>query len=160
MKNGWCCIAADFQELFVISWLAFLPTKAANTFIMEWHRCIAIWLSRMEDPKTLMLCWRNSSAGSSGTRTSILAHTGGQCWDSVWLPVHSPVSIQDARSKIVDFPLTLDSMMGQGSCRLPFYLSRRPVHPLRMDTTMQPFDCWMGKTLNCWRSVDAHLRAR
>jgi len=73
--------------------------------------------------------------------------------------LHSPVIIQDARPEIVDPPLTLISMIGQGSCGLPFYLLRWPILLLWMDATIQPCDCSMGKTINRWHSVDAHLWA-
>ena len=75
------------------------------------------------------------------------------------MPLNSPVIIPDARPKIVDAPLTLISMMGQEACCLPFYLLRRPILLLRMDATMQPWNCWIGKTINPWRSVDSHLWA-
>jgi hypothetical protein len=45
-------------------------------------------------------------------------------------------------------------------CCLPFYLQWQPILLLLMDVTMQPFDCWMGETIYCWCSVDAHLRDR
>jgi len=75
------------------------------------------------------------------------------------MPLHSPVMIQDARPEIVDTPLMLISMIGQQACGLPFYLLRRPILLLWMDATMQPCDCRMGKTINRWHSVEAHLWA-
>jgi len=73
--------------------------------------------------------------------------------------LHIPVIIQDARPRIVNALVTLISMMGQGACRLPFCLLRRPILPLWVDATMQLFDCLMDTTVNRWRSIDAHLRA-
>jgi len=75
------------------------------------------------------------------------------------MPLHCPVIVQDARPDIVDALLTLISVMGQGACHLPFYLSRQPILPHWMDATQQPSDCWVGTTVNRWRSIDAHLRA-
>ena len=75
------------------------------------------------------------------------------------MPLHSPWIIKDARLKIVDAPLMLISIMGLGAYRLSFYLLRWPILPHWVDTTMQPFDCWMGTTVNHWCSVDAHLGA-
>jgi len=75
------------------------------------------------------------------------------------MPLHSAVIIQDARREIVDTLLTLISMLGQGACRLPFYLSRWPILLVRIVATMRPFDCWMGITINGWCSVDTHLWA-
>jgi len=72
--------------------------------------------------------------------------------------LHSPVSIQNARLEIVDTPLMLISIMGQVPCQLSIYILKPSILPLWVDATMQPFDCWMGKTVNCWHSVDSHLR--
>jgi len=73
------------------------------------------------------------------------------------MPWRSPVIVHDARPEIVDAPLMLIFMMGQVACHLTFYLLSQPILLLWMDATVQPFDCWMGKTINCWRSVDAYL---
>jgi len=109
-------------------------------------------------PKMLTLRWCSFLAASGDFLTSIFALEGGQYWDYVLMPVHSQVIIQDARPKIVDAPLMLISRLGQRTCRLPFNLSRRPIRPLWMDTTMQPFNCGMGNTINHWRYIDDHLR--
>ena len=73
--------------------------------------------------------------------------------------LHSPVIIQVARPEIVEATLTLISIMRQGACFLPFYLFRQPTRHLWTDATTQPFDCWPCKTINCRRSIDAHLWA-
>ena len=75
------------------------------------------------------------------------------------MPLHSPLNIQDVRPVIVDAPLTLISITGQGACGLPLYLLRRPILLFWLDTTIQTGDCWMGMTINRWRSIDAHLWA-
>ena len=75
------------------------------------------------------------------------------------MTLHSPVIITDARPKIVDASLTLIFRMGQEACRMRFYQLRWPLLPLWMDAIMQLCDCGMGKTVNHWRSIDAHLRA-
>jgi len=75
------------------------------------------------------------------------------------MPFHSPMIIHDATPEIVDTALTLIVMMGSGMCHLPFYLLKLPILLVWMDATMQRFDCWTGKTINRWHSIDAHLWA-
>jgi hypothetical protein len=57
------------------------------------------------------------------------------------MPSHSPVIIQDVRPEIVDGPLTLISITGQGAYGLPFYLLSWSILLLWMDAPMQPGDC-------------------
>ena len=75
------------------------------------------------------------------------------------MPLHSAVIMQDVGPEIVDTPLTLIPMTGQGACRLSYNLLSRPILPLWIDATMQPGNCWIGMTINRWRSIDAHLWA-
>jgi hypothetical protein len=105
-----------------------------------------------------MLHWWSFLEHSSKIVSNIIAHHGGQWCNYGLLPLDSPVTIQDARPKIYDTTLTLMSRMGHGACRLPCSLQRWPMLPLCKDGTMQLFDCWMGKTVNCWCSIDAYLR--
>jgi len=127
--------------------------------IIGWCCSIAPRLSRMQDQKLLTLRWCSFLGGSSNIVSSSFAHNGRQYYDYGWMPLHSPVIIQDASSEIIDAPLTLISMMAQGACCLPFWLVWRPILLLWIDATMQSYDYWMGKTINCWHSVDAHLWA-
>jgi len=53
--------------------------------------------------------------------------------------------------------LTLNFLIWQWVCYLPFSLSRWPIHSLWKDVTMQPFDCQKCKTRNRWHSVDVHI---
>ena len=46
---------------------------AADTLIMEWYRCILIWLSKMHNSKTLTLHWRSFLQGSCNTGRSTLS---------------------------------------------------------------------------------------
>jgi len=46
--------------------------KVADSSIMGQHRFIAIWLSKIQDPKSLTLCWRSFLRGSRDIVTSIL----------------------------------------------------------------------------------------
>jgi hypothetical protein len=72
---------------------------------------------------------------------------------------HSLDIIQNVRPEIIDTPLTIICMMGQGACSMPYFLLRQPVLLVWMDETMQPAVCWMGMTTNHWCSVDAHIWA-
>jgi len=69
------------------------------------------------------------------------AHKGGQYYHYGLMLSRSTVIIQDARRQISDAPLMFISPMGQQACRLPFYIESRPITPLWIDVTMQPFDC-------------------
>jgi len=112
----------------------------------------------MKHQKTFRLRWRLFLWGSSDILTGIVAHNGGQYFNYGQLGVHSPLTIHNARQKIVDARLTLIFMMGQGASRLHFNLSRWLILPFWMDVTIPFFDCWMGKTVNRSHSVDANLR--
>jgi hypothetical protein len=72
---------------------------------------------------------------------SIFALEGHHYYDYDSMPLDTPVSIEDERPEIVDAPLTLISITGQGACGLPLYLQRRPIHLRLMDATMQPGEC-------------------
>jgi len=62
----------------------------------------------------------------------------------------------DGRPTIVDTPLTLNFMMGQGAFHLLFCLSRQPkLHWWLFETCHTP-DCARYTTNNHWRSVDGH----
>jgi hypothetical protein len=49
--------------------------------------------------------------------------------------------------------LTLIPPMGQWACCLPVYFERRPITPLLIDVTIQPFQCWKDQT----KIIDAPL---
>jgi hypothetical protein len=123
---------------------------------MGWDRCTAIWLPMMHNPMMLTLCWRSLLGVSSDIVAIIFAYTGAQYCADASVPLYSLVNVHDGWPKIVDTTLTVISGMGQGTCNLPFELYRQPILPLWMAVTMQPFDCWMGQTVNCCYSVDAH----
>jgi hypothetical protein len=57
----------------------------------------------------------------------IFVDKGGQYCHYGLMLSRSLVIIQDARPEIGDAPLTLISWMGQGACRLPFYIESRPI---------------------------------
>jgi hypothetical protein len=73
--------------------------------------------------------------------------------------LHSPVYIQDGKLEIAEYLLMVISTTLQWGCGLPFSLLGRPILSLWMDASMQPGGGWIDVTMNCWRSVDAHLWA-
>jgi len=125
-KNCWHSVHVHCSEGVVISSLAFLPTKPANTMFMGSCRCTAIRFSKMQDQKLLMLSWRSFVEGGSDIVTSIFTHKGRQYFDYGLMPLHSTFIIQETRPEIVDAPLTLMSRMGQQACRFPFFLIKMP----------------------------------
>jgi len=105
----------------------------------------------------LTLRWCSFLEGTSDIIGRIFAHNSSQNCDYRWMLLHSPVIVEDARPQFIHAPLTLISELGQGAYCLPFELKRGRILPLSMDVTMQPFDCWMGQTLNCGHFVNPHL---
>jgi len=63
------------------------------------------------------------------------------------------------KPEIIDALFILISMMGHAACCLLFYLYKSPILLLWMDATLQPYDCWMGKTINCKCSDATHIWA-
>jgi len=113
----------------------------------------------MQCQKSLTLCWSSFLGGSKDIVSSIVAHSGRQYYHYGWMPLYSPVIIQDERTEIVDAPLTLISMMEYRACCFPFYQVGGPIFHRWMEATTQPCDCWMCKTIHCWCTVDTYLWA-
>jgi len=90
-----------------ILWLAFLPHKVANKFIVGQHISVALRLSMMQDQKLWMRHWLPFSGGGNNNVSSIFAHNGGWYIDDGLIPTHSVLSVHDAEPKMVDTPLTL-----------------------------------------------------
>jgi len=84
------------DEVVVISPVAFLPLKAADSTIMGQSCRIAVWLSKMQAEKSLTLHWRSLLGGSSDNFTGIVAYKGGQYYDYGCMPLHSSWIVQDA----------------------------------------------------------------
>jgi len=61
----------------------------------------------MQDQKLLTLHWRSFLGGGSNIVTTIFTHKGSQHIDYSVISLHSGLIIKDARTKIVDAPLTL-----------------------------------------------------
>jgi len=69
---------------------------------MGQHRSISLWLSNMQDQKSLTLHWHSLLGGGGNIVTSMFAHRGGQYIDYGLKPKRSTLSIHDARSGIID----------------------------------------------------------
>jgi len=159
------------QKSLMLRWRSCLgqsPNVVTTMFCLKRQAIVRLWVkvaakpsgfSMMQCQKSFTLGWHSFLGGSSNIICSIFARKGRQYYDYGKMPLHSPGIIQDVRPEIVDAPLMLISMMGQGACGLPFALRSRSILLLWMDATMQPGDCWINMTINRWRSVDAHLWA-
>jgi len=113
----------------------------------------------MQCQESWTLSWHSFWGGSRDIVCSIFAYNDRQCYYYGWMPLHSPVIIQDVRPEIVDASLMLISMTGQCECGLPLSLLSQQILLLWMGVTMQRGDCWVDMTINRWNSVDVHLRA-
>jgi len=114
-------------------------------------------LPMIHDQKSLTLRWRSFSWwGMEGIAIS-LAYKGSHKFLYDWLQPIGGVISQDSWPQIVDAPLTLIFMMGQGGyCNL-FCLWRQPKIPLWVTTTYLRCDFPGRMTKNRWCSVDAHF---
>jgi hypothetical protein len=158
MKNHYfCSINTHFWKLVVILSSIFLRIMVANTEIMGCCLCIAIWVTKMQLQKLLMLLWRSFLGGGSDIITNIFAHTGGSFCHCGLMMLHSPLIIEDARQKVADPRLTLILQIGQWVCRILSYLYRRQILAIRKDVSLQPFDCPTNRTKNYAYSNDIHL---
>jgi hypothetical protein len=104
-----------------------------------------------------MLRWHSFSWWGKEGIAICFANKGSQKFLYDWLqPIRGAIS-KDAWPKIVDTPLMLIFMMGQGGyCNL-FCLKRQPKILLWLTTTYQRCDFPGHIPKNCWRSVDTHF---
>jgi hypothetical protein len=103
-----------------------------------------------------MLRWRSFSRWGREGIAICFAYKGSQKLFYDWVQPIGGVISQDTWPKIVDAPLTLIFMIGQGGyCNL-IWLWRQPRIPVWMATTYRRCDLPERMTKNCWRSVDAH----
>jgi hypothetical protein len=121
------------------------------------NRHTALWLTMMEGQQSLTLCWRWFWRWGRKHFTFTFAYEGSQksVYDNVQ-PI-APQITHDSRPIIIETPLTLIFMMGQGgSCKL-CCLWRQPKIPLWLTTTYWRCDFPEHMTKNHWRSIDAHF---
>jgi len=126
--------------------LAFLPIHTANIVIMGICHCTALELSKMPRQKLFTLGWRSFLGVGTIIVAGLCAHQGSQYCDYSVTLTHSPVIIQDAWLEIGDTLLMLMSRICQQACHWPFNILSRPITPLWIDVTMQPFDCANDET--------------
>jgi len=104
----------------IIGWI--LPIEAADTMIIGWWDCIALWLSKMEDQKLFMLFGYSFLGDSSNVVATMFGLEGGQYFDYVSQQPSLFLIIRLTRPRIVDASMTLVSRMGQRVCHYHFYL--------------------------------------
>ena len=93
--------------MVAISYLAFLPTQAADELIMGQRGSVAVRLSNMLDQSSLTLCWRSFLGGGSDIVAAIVSPKGGENIDYSLILSHNSLVFQNARRRIVDAPLML-----------------------------------------------------
>jgi len=94
--------------------IEYLPTKAADTIVMDWRSCVAHWFSKMPDQMSLTLLWCSILQGCSDIDNAIFAHKGSQHFDYSLMSLHISFIIQDATTK--SFMLRRRSLFGDSSC--------------------------------------------
>jgi len=75
--------------------------------ILDWCSCIAHWLSKMQDQKSLTLHWSSFLEGGSDIVSTISANKFGEHVDYSLTSLHISLIMDDARIKIVDTLLML-----------------------------------------------------
>jgi len=156
-NNYWRSVDAHFRDGAGRVLQFVLRIKAANNSFMTDYNLSEAWFPRTHDQKSLTLRWRSFSWWGWEGIAICFANKGSQRFLYDWLQPIGGVISQDAWPKIVDTPLTLIFMMGQGGyCNL-FCLWRQPRIPLWLTTT-----CWRCNFPGCmtkirWCSVDAHF---
>jgi hypothetical protein len=114
-------------------------------------------LPMRHDQQSMMLRWRSFSSWGMEGIAIYWAYKGSQKFHSQWLHTIGGVISQDAWPKIVDAPLALVFMKGQGGYCYLFYLWRQPIIPLWLTTTYWRCDVQGRMTKNRWCSVEAHF---
>jgi len=113
-KNRWHSIDAHFHDGARRVLLSVFPIKAAKNSFMTDYNLSEVWFPRTQDQKLLTLHWRSFSWWGREGIAVCLAYKGGQKLRCDWLQLIGGVIAQDAWPYIVDAPLTLIFMIGQG----------------------------------------------
>jgi len=77
-KNCWCSVDGDFQDAAGWELRSVLPTKAAKNSFMTDYNQLAVWLTRMQDQKSLTLCWCSFSRWGREGIAICFAYKDGQ----------------------------------------------------------------------------------
>jgi len=109
----------------------------------------------MDGQQSLTLCWRSFSWWGREHFTLSFAYKGSQYLVYDYLQPITPQITQDTCPWIVDAPLTLISMMGQGALYFPVCLEMQLILRLWLFATYRPPEYPRYMTKNCWCSVDA-----
>jgi len=86
---------------------AVLPSKAADSSIMDEYSHKAIGFSKMRGLKSSTLNWCSFLEFSCHVVESIFAFKGGRLSDYESMSLPSPTIFQDTRRKVIEVPLTL-----------------------------------------------------
>jgi len=124
-------LVVTVREAVVGTSLAYLPTEAGNSSLIEVCNQAPLRLPKLRDLKSLTLIWPSFSRWGRECDASAFAYEGGQYLSYDYLQPMPTLITQDARPKIIDAPLTLISMMGQGAFVYIFWSQRWTVHPKR-----------------------------
>ena len=89
---------------------------------MTEYTLLEVSFPKAHDQKSLMLRWRSFSRWGREGIAMCFAYNYNQKYRSDWVQPNGGVVSQDTWPKIVDAPLTLIFMMGQGAFRVLFSL--------------------------------------
>jgi len=113
-NNRWRSVDAHFHDGAGRVLHSVLPRKDAKNSLMTGYNQWEMWFPRTHDQKSLTLRWRSFSWWGREGIAICFAYKGSQKWLYNLLQPIGGVISQDAWSQIVDAPLTLIFMMGQG----------------------------------------------
>jgi len=124
---------------------------------MTYYNLSGVWFPKMHDQKSLTLRWCSCSWWGREGIAICIAYKGRQKYLDDWVqPIKGVISL-DAWRKMVDAPLTLIFIMGQGGyCNL-FCRYRQRKITLCLTTAYRRCDFLRCMTKNRWRSIDAHF---
>jgi hypothetical protein len=156
-NNRWRSVDAHFHDGAGRVLHSVLPRKEAKNPLMTDCNLSEVWFPRTHDQKSLTLHWRSFSWwGWEGFAISF-AHKGRQNLVYNWVQHIRSGFSQYEWPEIVDSPLMLIFMMGQGGYCTLNCLGRKPKIPLWLTTTNQRCEFTGRMTKNHWCSVDAHF---
>ena len=113
-NNRWRSVDSHFHDGAGRVLLSVLPMKAAKNSFMTNYNLSEVWFPRTHDQKSLTLRWSSFSWWGREGSAVYFAYKGSQKIHCDWLQPIGGVIAQDASQKIIDAPLTLIFMMGQG----------------------------------------------
>ena len=113
-NNLWRSVDAHFHDGAWKVLQSVLPIKAATNSFMTEYTLSEVWFPRTHDQTLLTLRWRSFSRWGREGIAICFAYKGSQKFLYDWLQPIGGVISQDTWPKIVDAPLMLIFMMGQG----------------------------------------------